>query len=669
MSEKYIPISKADLRIIDGKPYSNQYQETYSCTAGIAEAQHVFIEGNRLTERWQTIAAHESSCFVIGETGFGTGLNFVLAWKQWQQYAPGSARLYYISCEQHPLSAEDLKQCFRVWPELEFEANALLSAYPVLTPGIHTLSFAEGRITLLLMLGDALKCYRELLHCGDVTLEQKMRSYWVDAWFLDGFSPKRNPSMWSRELFSVLGMLSRKGTTFSAFTIASLVRKGLSEAGFKYQIAKGNEHECSMLFGNFDHITNMRCGRSTPWHIHRIPEVSTKTALVIGAGLAGCYTAHALAQRGWSVKLIDSNDKPARGASGNRQAILYPKLSNYQSPLTEYMLYAFLYAVRAYQSILKNHPDIGALTGILQLAYNSRELNSQKKLEAWILAYPELGKLVDQQQASMLAGIKMNNQGLFIPKSGWLDLVQLSEHLSQLSNIEWIPNRTISEIKYQQGSWYADTHSAEVLVIASGHELNRFQQTRSLPYKSIRGQMTAVAENYNSKHLKLPLCADVHVLPEQYGQHWVGATYCPGEMNISCTDSDDQLNLTKLREISENNVWESSVVNHWAGIRGAAPDYLPLVGPIADEILFKQRFSGLERDGKRWIPSAGIFYPNLYLCAGFGSRGLTTIPLSAEWLAGLINHEPSILPHHLIQAISPARFLYRDIIRKGKEIS
>ena len=153
-------------------------------------------------------------------------------------------------------------------------------------------------------------------------------------------------------------------------------------------------------------------------------------------------------------------------------------------------------------------------------------------------------------------------------------------------------------------------------------------------------------------------------MPAQHGTHTLGASYHSGNTYVGAYAQDDIDNLTKLIQSTANPVWSMEVVSNWVGIRAATPDYLPLVGPVAQADSFRQHFAGLASNSKRWIPLPGVFYPGLYVCAGFGSRGLTSIPLSAEWLATLINNEPGFLPTKLVQAISPARFLRKEIVKK-----
>lgn len=671
MSNSFVPIQTADLVWRDGLPFSNRFDDIYfSNENGLLEAEHVFITGNNLIKRWQSLSENTDESFVIAETGFGSGLNFLLAWSLWLKYAPNTARLHFISCEKFPLTHNDLTRCLALWPQLQAQADVLLAEYPILTPGFHQLQFENGRVNLTLMLGEAVYCYNQLLICGDVRLEKQLRTSFVDAWFLDGFAPAKNQAMWSEDLFHTVRLLSKTSTTLATFSAAAVVKKNLHAAGFIITKIKGFGRKREMIIARFMEanesvLQDKPKFRSTPWHVSTPTVVQNKKALIVGAGLAGCYMAYALAKRGWLVTLIDEQSEVGCGASGNRQAVLYPKLSAYRSPLTMFMLSAFLFASRAYSQLLEKQ-SIGVLSGILQLAFHDKEIAAQASLHEWLSTYPELGVLVDKQDGSEMAGIQLQSDGLFIPRSGWLDSQALCKLLSQTPGINWVPNTSVQELIFTNGQWHVGAHSAEVLVIANGYQAMQFMHTAYLPIKAIRGQMTIIASNKNSEKLKIPLCGDGHVLPVNNKTHAIGATYHSSAMDNICHLADDRSNLARLEKIAANLPWSNQVKSNWAGIRGATTDYLPVVGPVPKADIFKEQFLGLATNAKRWIPQAGVYHPGLFICAGFGSRGLTTIPLSAEWLAAFINDEPNFLPRSLAQALSPARFLRKELIKKSK---
>lgn len=664
MSNQFVPIKTAELVWRQDLLFSVEYDDIYfSAAGGVDQSQYVFIEGNNLIRRWSELPTSKPSHFNIAETGFGTGLNFLVAWALWEQHAPESANLHFISCELHPLKSDDLCKALSFFPQFKKNAQLLIDNYPVLTPGFHHLSFCDGRVRLTLMLGNAQDCFEQLLICGESKLESKLRSSFIDAWFLDGFTPRNNPEMWTESLVSVISMLSRDGTSLATYTAAQPVKSILGKFGFIVEKKKGFGPKRHMITACFNASSDHRQKtRHTPWHISIPSKHLDKKVVIIGAGLAGCFTAYSLASRGWKVTLMESSETVGNGASGNQQAVLFPKLSAYKSPLTQFMLSSFLYANQFYKNLLKQF-RIGELKGSLILAHNEKERLAQHNLLDWLSDYPDLGRLVDAQMASNVTGISIDESGLFIPLSGWMNSPALCQILANTPGITLLTNQHIHQLIQLKDSWIINNVESQVVILANGNQLNLFEQTKHLPVKSIRGQMTTIDSTNESSFLKIPLCGEGHVLPIYKGHHSLGATYELGVVDAYTSNHDDLININKIQKMTPNMIWPNQSVGHWAGIRASTPDYLPLVGQIAQADAFISLYSGLESNSKRWIPHTGPYYPGLYSCAGFGSRGLTTIPLSAEWLASSINKELSCLPRNLIQAISPARFLRRNITR------
>jgi tRNA 5-methylaminomethyl-2-thiouridine biosynthesis bifunctional protein len=402
--------------------------------------------------------------------------------------------------------------------------------------------------------------------------------------------------------------------------------------------------------------------RHTPWQYSFSVQSKEKTAIILGAGLAGCFTANALAKRGWSITLIEELDEVGSWGSANEQAILFPKLSAYKSPFTEFMLSAFLYASQCYRSILKQFA-CGEMNGSLVLAHNEKEIKAQDSLKNWLSHYPELGVLVDAHTASQLSGLPLTRSGLFIPHSGWMNSPDLCKFLINSPEISLVLHQHINSLVHDGVNWKINDKTSPILILATGNKVNSFVETEYLPIQSMRGQISRIKSTNLSSELKIPVCAEGHVLPQKNGTHLFGATY-ELESKPLLNPEDDLANFAKLSRTVPENIWSKPIISHWAGIRASTPDYLPLVGPVAKLEEFITQFKSLEEDSKRWIGNSGPYYPGLYTCAGFGSRGLTTIPLCSEWLASVINREVGCLPRHLIQAIAPARFLRKDIIFK-----
>ena len=231
------PIKPQETSLKDQLPFSETYQDVYfSKQGGLAETRHVFIEHNQLTQRWA--GQSEDDHFCIAETGFGTGLNFLAAVDAWQASAEKPRQLIYLSAEQHPLTRSSLQQAHHHFPELAPWAQRLQQLWGNFRPGMHCLDFAPG-VSLWLMLGDATATYQQLQAT-------------VDAWFLDGFAPSKNPDMWHDKLFAQMARLSKPGTTVATFTAASAVRKRLTEHGFAVQKKPGFGHKREMITATFN---------------------------------------------------------------------------------------------------------------------------------------------------------------------------------------------------------------------------------------------------------------------------------------------------------------------------------------------------------------------------------------------------------------------------------
>ncbi|MGM0440429.1 MAG: tRNA (5-methylaminomethyl-2-thiouridine)(34)-methyltransferase MnmD [Chlamydiota bacterium] len=214
----------------EGAPFSQDYGDVYfSADGGHEETMQVFILGNNLLERWQNC-----SQFTIAEAGFGTGLNFLTTYQQWLKHAPSHGTLNFISFEKHPFAPQDLERLYNLWPQYHPYTGQILEQYPVNTPGKHTLTFPQA--TLHLYLGDI---YEQL-----PLLEEE-----CDAWFLDGFAPYKNPSMWSPQICQEIYRLTKNHGTFSTYSSARAVREALAEAGFAVSKTTGFASKKHMTIG------------------------------------------------------------------------------------------------------------------------------------------------------------------------------------------------------------------------------------------------------------------------------------------------------------------------------------------------------------------------------------------------------------------------------------
>ncbi|MCK8664795.1 bifunctional tRNA (5-methylaminomethyl-2-thiouridine)(34)-methyltransferase MnmD/FAD-dependent 5-carboxymethylaminomethyl-2-thiouridine(34) oxidoreductase MnmC [Pseudomonas azerbaijanoccidens] len=643
-----------------GRPYSRVFDDVYfSDKSGLDETRYVFIEQNRLAERFAALPQHGR--LVIGETGFGTGLNFLCAWQVFEQHAPANARLHFVSVEKYPLSPPDLQRALALWPELKVFADQLLAQYVAIHQGFQRLTLANGRVTLTLMIGDALEQLPQL-------------DAQIDAWFLDGFAPAKNPDMWTAELFVELARLTAPGSTISTFTSTGWVRRLLNAAGFKMKRTPGIGHKWEILRGEFlgwpAEVTAPVPVK--PWFARPAPLTGERRALVIGAGLAGCASAASLAARGWQVTVLERHADLAQEASGNPQGVLYLKLSAHGTALSQMIVSGFGYTRRQLEHLQRGTDWDDC--GVLQLAFNAKEAERQQQLAD---AFPEdLLQLLDQPHAQKLAGIGLASGGLYYPEGGWVHPPALCQWQAAHPGIQLKIHHDALELRKVEGQWQAwDSErllaSAPVVVLAGAAEIQRFPESAGLPLKRIRGQITRLMQTPQSQALSTVVCAEGYVAPARLGEHTLGASFDFKSDDLTPTTAEHVGNLAMLEEISHDLVTRLHAdtlapesLQGRAAFRCTSPDYLPIVGPLADSQAFNDAYAVLSKDARQVPDIECPWLDGLYVNSGHGSRGLITAPLSGELLAGWLDNEPLPLPRSVAEACHPNRFALRNLIRR-----
>jgi tRNA 5-methylaminomethyl-2-thiouridine biosynthesis bifunctional protein len=630
-------LKQSSLEWRNGQPYSTLYGDVYFSTdadnprQGIEETQYVFLNHNQLHERWLSLS---SSTFVIAETGFGTGLNFLSASQLWLNTAPQHARLHFISVEKHPLNRGQLLQANTLWPEFKTISDALIEQYTTLTEGFHRFSLLHGRIILTLLIGDATNMFSQL-HAK------------VDAWFLDGFSPAKNPEMWQPDLYAQVARLSKHHATFATFTSAGNVRRGLESVGFTVKKSTGYGKKREMSYGQFN------IGQT-------YSSSQQKSVIIIGAGIAGCSTAYALANRGWQVTLIERHPAIAQEASGNPRGVIYPRLASHNTTQDQLALSSYLYTLRQLTQLALTKTDID-LCGLLQLGFNSREATRLLEIDRRDLG-DHLARYISAMEASDIAGIQLTNNALYFPYAGWVNPSAFCAALSKHPNIKLILNTEILSLVKQKDRWHVLTSEAEIahaetIVIANANDAVRFDQTADLPLSAVRGQMSTIEASPHSKNLKVVVCTEGYLTPSLENTHCLGATFSNHETSTDVRQADNHSNLVMIKDISVDlNDLDSDKMQGRAALRCTTPDYLPLVGELLDAASLKQ-------SPPKHISPTPILpkYEGLFVHIGHGSKGLTTAPYCAEILASIMSQEPLPAPTSLIQALNPNRYLLKTL--------
>ncbi|GAB4475788.1 MAG: bifunctional tRNA (5-methylaminomethyl-2-thiouridine)(34)-methyltransferase MnmD/FAD-dependent 5-carboxymethylaminomethyl-2-thiouridine(34) oxidoreductase MnmC [Burkholderiaceae bacterium] len=621
-----------------GAPFSARYGDVYASRDGaLAQARHVFLGGNDLPARWRDRAQ-----FTIVETGFGLGINFLATWQAWRDDPRRCGRLHFVSVELHPLAAGDVAAAAPA--ELRPLARELAARWPLPLPGLHRLEFESGRLVLTLALGDVREVVPQLV-CG------------ADAFYLDGFAPIRNPQMWEPASIRALARLARPAATLATWTTARAVRDALAASGFELAVRAGFGRKREMLTARFAPRWKMRR------HEPAAPHEGERRALVIGAGLAGCHVAAALARRGWRIALLERMPAPARGASGLPWGLLHPQIAADDSVLARLTRAGFLLArARLADTDAALWHDGGVF----------RQARDDAEAAAWraaltVLGFPsEYAAWIDAGEAAARLGVRPGRGGLWFPLGAVVSARRWCERLlAEGAAIEARYDCAVQRLACDGGEWIVldgagrARAAAPVVVVAAALEAPTLLGLRHAPVQAVRGRVSLLAAD-DLARLRAGLAGDGSFVRGTDGALCVGATYEPAPTEAGADDDARAHagNLQRLARLLAEPV-APAIVGVFDGARCVARDRLPLAGAIADEAAALAAAASLRGAHLQDLPRR----PGLYGAFALGSRGLTLAPLAAELVAAQIEGEPWPIERALAAALDPARFLLQRLRR------
>lgn len=642
----------------DGTPFSPAYDDIYHSAAGaFAQAEHVFLRGNGLPERWRA-----RRLFTVVETGFGIGGNFLATWAAWRADPHRCDRLAFVSIEKHPFSANDLRTLHArvvAGTTVAELAGQLTQAWPMLTPGLHRLEFEDGRVTLTIAFGDALELLPKL---------------WLraDAFYLDGFSPAKNPELWSAAIFKALARLAGDRATLATYTCAGHVRRGLAEAGFECEKADGFAGKRAMLVGRF----------APRWRVRRheppLPyAASERHAIVVGAGLAGCALIDRLAARGWRITLVERHPRVGSEASGNPAGVFHPLLARDENVASRITRTGFLYALTRWQMLERAGHDFARTgEGLLQLAQDDGEASAlTQAIES--LGYPhELVRAMSSTEAQAAAGVAVAGGGWWYPQGGSLDPAALCAALCANAGdkLAWRVGTAAERIERDGDAWVVFDENDEVIarssvvIFANARDAARLAGLNHAPTRIVRGQLTRLPPSA-SPALQLPVIGDGYAVPLADGL-LTGATYDLDDEGRELRVESHADNLARLarllpgfaraRGTEPNAALDPATLTGRVAFRCVTSDRLPMIGALADEAASERDAQSLRGAWPLDLPRA----PGLYGSFAFGSRGLVWASLGAELVASQLEGEPWPIERDLAEALDPARYLLRAL-RQG----
>lgn len=656
----YVYMQYTNLTWRNGHPYSDMFDDIYYSSdetegiSGESEFNHVFFESNGLPGRWQ-----DSDKFVIAELGLGSTLNCLLTIRQWLKYLDenkGNKCLHYIALEKYPLSPDVIVKLISKYPDLKDFCDELIRVYPPAVKGSHVRYLFNNKIVIHYKFMDAYEA-----------LENEQ--YNVDAWFLDGFSPAKNPEMWSEKLFAKVAQNSHCKTSCSTYTSAGYVRRNLQQVGFDVCKVAGYGRKRTMLVATFNaHKKVNYTYLDKPWYARpqKMPDAKVKKATVLGAGIAGLSVAYSLIKRGWQVTIIDRHSNVAKEASSNPAAIIYPRLSVNNDVDSDFYCAAYchtLYTLGVLQSKYKE--KFWYNDGLLQYQDKSKFLEINKKFSFnndFLASVSSVEKLNLSVEESEKVLVHYPSAGVVLPDV--LCKILVEECGDQLNFVR----SDIDEVRSVDDKWQC-CHDESiideqvVLIIANGNGVNGCNLGFEWSIESIRGQVAILNENDKSKNLKKVINHDVYVSPSINQKHYLGATYSRDSLSLSVSTSDNETLIKTFDKLCPGMFNLNSISTSWVGVRAMSKDRAAIVGAIPNQQFFRSEYSDLRhgRNNKAYLPAEHT--KGLYVSLAHGSRGFTSSFLSAEIIAAQIEGEPMPVNKLVTNYLNPSRFVVNNLKR------
>ncbi len=570
----------------------------FSAEDGLAETRHVFLQGNNLPAAWAG-----KPVFTVCETGFGTGLNVLALWDLFERARAPGQRLQIISLEKYPLTPAQIRAALTPWQEeIGARLERLLALYPLRIPGAHRLALAEG-VDLTLVFDDVNEALPEMVVPGG-----------VQAWFLDGFAPARNPQMWTETLFAAMARLSSPGAAAASFSAAGVVRRGLAQAGFAVERARGFGRKRDMTIARFTG-TGAAALSSIPRHVG-----------IVGAGLAGTSAAWLLRRAGVAVTLYDRAGAFAAGASGNPVGLINPRLAQNKTPLAGFFATGFSLldqALRGADAQAVGHHHCGSLH-FMSDADKERRLRGMAANGGW---HPDHARIVDAAEASALAGVALTQEALYLPEAGRIDPAALCRLYAR-------------DVEIKTGGYEEACRDCDAVIVASGAGVLDVPGLSWLPVHTVRGQISFLEAADPAFSLRANICHSGYVAATVGGRSAAGSTFQAWRSDTLVDPADHETVMSQMESAVPALAGAFRVTGGRASLRCAARDRVPLIGPAPEQ-------------------------DNIYVNVAHGSHGLVSSLAGSAYIVGLMTQAPSILYASAAAAIAPARILAR-LRRRGQ---
>lgn len=566
------------------------------------------------------------------QLGFGLGHAFLQAWHDWRAAPRSATRLDFIAITPAPPDAAALGHA-HAGTKLQALAEALAAQWPPPARNLHRLAFDAGKVHLLLAVGEA----------SEVLAELDAR---VDDFRIDELRLPDDARRDGLRLCKALARLAAPEAQLLAAPTLHALAPALRSAGFALEATAGAIH------------ARYRPSFTPRQRQPARPQATETHALIVGAGLAGCALAAALAEQGWRSTLIDAAAACATQASGNPAGLFHGSVHPQDGIHARFNRAAALSAQRTVQQALDAGLARGSAQGLLRLESRGKTA-AQMQAELSSLRLPAgYVQALDAAQASALCGLPLAHPALFFPGGGWVQPAALARACLHRAGaaVQFRGGARVGALRRAGTQWQLLDDAggliaaAQTVVLANACDALRLLSAPHWPVRAVRGQIS-LCPSALLRLPRMPVAGDGYVLPAVDGLAVFGASSQEGDTDTSVRDADHAFNLQRLARLGVQPLPSPAQLRGRVGWRCVAQDRLPLVGAVPDEAAAAAL--RLERLGA--VPR----HHGLYLLAALGSRGITWCELAAQLLAAQITAAPLPLEAALVAALDPARFVLR----------
>ena len=549
------------------------YEDRYFQDDGFNESKEVYIDGNNLEERWESFSG---SCFTIGELGFGLGLNLLTMMNSWLK-KERSFNLDYIGIDKKILERKNLILLEEAFPNLKKEIKILKECDLVGHNGFECISIPNLKIRLILVTEDVQKAI------NDICISN------IDAWFLDGFDPKKNPEMWTEDILKTVYDLSSYDSSFSSFTSVGRIRRALLENGFEVSKVSGFGTKRHRIIGK-KFIENKKSNE-------------IKKIAILGAGLSGSNLAFNLANSNIEVDIYDALDDLKKGSSGGPIASMYPKFSLDNSPRSKFLIASYFFSLNFYIKTLGFEN-----TGLL--FYGSDEIKAKWISKILTLGRDDLFELLKDDEVEDFLGVSEVKKALHVKKGLFLQPLELKKKLLEHRLIKIILNEKFVSFTEEKNKVVIDFKSGlrksyDALAVCTGKGLKDFNDNLKVSYGLLAG-----ISNKDLFNIRKPLNHHGYIIPKVDGINWIGSTY-EKSPNFKKENIEEKVKLN--HDIFGRKDMPFEIQDLWEGDRVSDKNNLPIASKM---------------HGARKI----------YCIGGLGSRGLSYAPFLAEIVSSAIQN-------------------------------